>query len=160
MLAVSRLKTLWISLCAVHVVAQGIPFPNNDWIDQMSAPELEIITREALDRDHRLRSGSQSDGYTPKGQADWSVNPSSAISEVLFVPDPSGHEGRCIVAVSKGIWCLVSLWDIQSLGRKGEATKPKNIGLWDPKGAIFCAIAVNSNPRSEASAVVAVTQNG
>lgn len=162
MFAVSRLKTLWISLCTAHVTARGIPFPNDDRVNQMSAPELEATTREALDRDRRLRSGSQPDGYTPKGRVDWQANPSSAISEILFVPDPSGHEGRCIVAVSKGIWCLISLWDIQALGRENEATqpKPKRIGSWGPKGTIFCAIAVNSDPRSEASAAVAVTLYG
>ena len=164
MCVVSCLKTLWISLCTTYVTAQGIPFPNEDRINQMSALELEITTREALDRDHRLRFGSQPDGYTPKGRVDWQANPSSAISEILFVPDPAGHEGRCIVTVSKGIWCLISLWDIQALGGECEATqpepKPSTIGSWGPKGAIFCAIAVNSDPRSEVSAAVAVTLYG
>ena len=145
-----------------HVTAQGIPFPNEDWVNQMSAPELEITTREALDRDHRLRSGSQRDGHTPKGRVDWQANPSSAISEILFVPDPAGHEGRCIVTVSKGIWCLISLWDTQVLGPECEATqpKPKTIASWGPKGTLFGAIAVNSDPRSEASAAAAVTLYG
>jgi len=149
-------------LCTAYVTAQGIPFPNGDWVNQMSAPELEITTREALDRDHRLRSGSQRDGYVPKGRTNWQANPSSAISEILFVPDPAGHEGRCIVTVSKGIWCLISLWDIQALGRESEATqpKPKTIDSWGPKGTIFGAIAVNSDPRSGASAAVAVTLGG
>lgn len=161
-LAVSRLKTLWISLCTTYITARGIPFPNEGWIDQMSPPELEITTREALDRDHRLRIGSQRDGYTPKGRVDWQANSSSAISEILFVPDPSGHKGRCIVTVSRGIWCLISLWDIQALGREYETTQPKpnKIGSWGPKGTIFCAIAVNPDPRSEASAAVAVTIYG
>ena len=158
----SRLKTLWIALCTAYVTTQGIPFPSEDWVNQMSASELEITTREALDRDHRLRSGSQYDGYTPKGRVDWQAGPSSAISEILFVPDPAGHEGRCIVTVSKGIWCLISLWDIQSLGREPEATQPKSktIDSWGPRGTIFCAIAVNSDPRSDASAAVAVTLHG
>jgi hypothetical protein len=123
----------------------------------MSAPELEIATREALDRDLRLR-----DGHTPKAMVDWQANPSSAISEIFFVPDPSGHEARCIVTVSKGIWCLISLWDIQALGRECKATQPrqKEIGSWGPKGAIFSAVAVNPDPRSEASAAVAVNLYG
>lgn len=124
----------------------------------MSARELEIATREALDRDRRLRYEFLPDGYTPKARADWQANASSAISEILFVPDPSGHEGRCIVTVSKGIWCLISLWDVQALGRECNATqpRPKKIGSWGPKGAIFSAIAVNPDPRSEANAAVAV----
>ena len=128
----------------------------------MSAPELEIATREALDRDRRLRNESRRDGYTPKAKVDWQANPSSAISEIFFVPDPSGHEARCIVTVSKGIWCLISLWDIQALGRECRATQPssKEIGSWGPKGAIFSAIAVNPDPRSEASAAVAVNLYG
>ena len=128
----------------------------------MSAPELEIATREALDRDHRLHNESPRDEYTPKTRVDWQANPSSAISEIFFVPDPSGREARCIVTVSKGIWCLISLWDIQTLGRECEATQPRQeeIGSWGPKGAIFSAIAVNPDPRSEASAAVAVNLYG
>lgn len=162
MLAVSRLKTLWISLCTAHVIARGIPFPDDERVSQMTAPELETMTREALDRDRRLRSGSQRDGYTPKGRVDWQANMSSAISEIHFVPDPSGHEGRCTVTVSKGIWCLISLWDIQALGREDKATKPKPklVDSWGPKGTIFCALAVNPDPLSEASAAVAVTLYG
>lgn len=149
-------------MCATHVTARGIPFPNEDWVNRMSAPELEIATREAVDRDHRLRSGSQRDMYTPKGRADWQASQSSPISEILFVPDPSGHEGRCIATVSKGIWCLVGLWDVQALGRGCEAIQqaPKMIGSWGPKGTIFGAIAVNSDSQSEASAAVAVTLYG
>ena len=63
-LAVARLKSLWISLCTTHVTARGIPFPNNDWIHQMPAPELEITRELALDRDRRLSSGFLHDGYT------------------------------------------------------------------------------------------------
>ena len=162
MFAVSHLKTLWISLCTTHVTAKGIPFPNEDRVNQMSTRELEITTREAIDRDRRLRSGSQRDGYTPRGRVDWRANQSSSISEIFFVPDPAGHEGRCIVAVSKGIWCLISLWDIRALRREHEATqpKPKTIGSWGPKGTIFGAIAVNPDPRSEASAAATVTLYG
>jgi hypothetical protein len=160
--AASCLKTVWTTLCAAHITARGIPFPNEHWVNQMSASELETTARRALDRDYRLRSGSRRDEYTPKGRVDWRANPSSAISEILFVPDPSGHEARCIVAVSKGIWCLISLWDVQAVSQESGATQqnPKMIGSWGPKGAIFWAIAVNSDPRSEASAAVAVTLYG
>ena len=159
----SCLKALWISLCTAHVTARGIPFPDKDRVDRMSAPELEIATREALDRDHRLRCECQPYRHTPKARVEWQANPSSDISEILFVPDPSGQEGRCIVTVSKGIWCLISLWDVQALGRGCEAAtqpKPTKIGSWSPKGAIFGAIAVNSDPRSEASAAVALNLYG
>lgn len=160
--AVSCLKTLWICLCTAHITARGIPFPDEDRVNQMSTSELETATREALDRDHRLRYESQRDGYTPKASVDWEANPSSDISEVLFVPDPSGREGRCIVTVSKGIWCLISLWDIQDIGRECQATRPipEKIGSWNPKGAIFTAIALNSDCSSEASAAVGVNQCG
>jgi hypothetical protein len=133
-----------------------------DRVSQMSASELEIATREALDRDHRLRSESLRDEYTPKARVDWQGGTNSAISEILFVPDPNGHEGRCIVTVSKGIWCLICLWDIQALGRQREMTqaRPKKVGSWSPKGAIFTAIGVNSDYRSEANAAVAVNQSG
>lgn len=161
-LAVSCIKTLWIHLCTTHVTARGIPFPDTDRIERMSAPELEIATREALDRDRRLYSESPQDEYSPKTRVDWQANQNSAISEIFFVPDPNGHEGRCIVTVSKGIWCLICLWDVQSLGRQcGIAqTEPKSVGRWSPKGAIFTSIAVNSDCQSEASAAVGVNRYG
>ena len=128
----------------------------------MSAQELEIATREAIGRDHRLCSEPPRNEYTPETRVDWQANTTSAISEILFVPDPVGHEGRCIVTVSKGIWCLICLWDIQPLSRGPEVaqTKPKEVGRWSPKGAIFTAIAVNSDWRSEASAAIAVNISG
>jgi hypothetical protein len=128
----------------------------------MSARELETATREALDRDHRLCSEPSRNEYTPKARVDWQANSNSVISEILFIPDPTGHEGRCIATVSKGIWCLICLWDIQALGRRPEIiqTKPKEVGWWSPKGAIFTAIAVNSDYRSEASAAVAMNISG
>ena len=147
-------------MCATHVTARGMPFPDTDRINQMSALELEIATREALDRDRRLCCEPHE--YTPKARVDWQANPNSPISEILFVPDPIGHEGRCIVTVSKGIWCLICLWDVQTLGLRPEVakTKPKEIDRWSPKRAIFTAIAVNSDYRSEASAAVAVSLSG
>lgn len=159
----SRLKTLWVSLCITHITSRGIPFPDTDRVDKMSAQELETATREALDRDRRLHYESPPDGpgYTPKARVYWQANPNSPISEILFVPDSSGHEGRCIVTVSKGIWCLISLWDTQAIGREPEMTsKPRKVDCWSPKGAIFTAIAMNSDCRSEASAVVAVNLYG
>lgn len=149
-------------MCAAQITARGIPFPNKDRVSQMSAPELETAIREALDRDYRLRDESRRNGYAPKAVVDWKANPNSAISEIFFIPDPSGHEARCIVTVSKGIWCLISLWDVQGLGQGCEATQPgeKEVGSWGPRGAIFSAIAVNPDPRSEASAAVAVNLYG
>lgn len=127
----------------------------------MSAPELEMAIREALDRNYRLRCGSPRDGHELKARVEWEANSSSAISEVHFVPDPSGHEAKCIVTVSKGIWCLISLWDIQGLGHGREATEsPERVDSWSPKGATFSAIAVNPDPRSKASAAIAVNLYG
>jgi hypothetical protein len=159
---VSCLKTLWIFLCTAYITARGIPFPDTDRVNQLSAPELEIATRETLDRDRRLRSGSQHNEYTPKAIVHWRANPNSNISEILFVPDPSGPEGRCIVTVSRGIWCLICLWDVQALGREHEITQtePKKVDSWSQKGAIFITIAVNSDYRSEASAAVVVNVYG
>ncbi|KAF9777868.1 hypothetical protein BJ322DRAFT_1114640 [Thelephora terrestris] len=160
--AVSCLKTLWIFLCTAYITARGIPFPDTDRVNQLSAPELEIATRETLDRDRRLRSGSLHNEYTPKAIVHWRANPNSNISEILFVPDPSGPEGRCIVTVSRGIWCLICLWDVQALGREHEITQtePKKVDSWSQKGAIFITIAVNSDYRSEASAAVVVNVYG
>lgn len=151
-----------MSLSATYVTARGIPFPAKDCVNQMSARELEVATREALDRDHRLCSEPPRNEYTPKARVDWQANQNSAISDILFVPDPTGHEGRYIVTVSKGIWCLICLWDIRATGPEPEATQttPKEIDLWSPRGAIFTAIAINSDRRSEASAAVAVNLSG
>lgn len=66
------------------------------------------------------------------------------------------------MTVSKGIWCLICLWDIQVFGLRPEVnqTGPTEVGRWSPEGAIFTAIAVNSDRRSEASAAVAVNLSG
>ena len=113
-----HVKILWISLSTTHVTTREIPFQNDYRVNQMST--LEIAIREALDRDHRLHFPSYFGDYKPKGQMSWQTESSSAISKIHFVPDPSGRKGRCIVAVSKGIWCSINLWDIQDLCRGGD----------------------------------------
>ena len=152
-----------MSLCATRVTSRGIPFPDTDRVNEMSARELEVAVREALERDHRLHSRpTHNYEYEPKGGWIWQATSRSAVSEVLFVPDPTKYESRCMVTVSKGIWCLICLWDIQVFGLRPEVnqTGPTEVGRWSPEGAIFTAIAVNSDRRSEASAAVAVNLSG
>ena len=152
-LAVARLKSLWISLCTTHVTARGIPFPNNDWIHQMPAPELEIATREALDRDRRLRSqDSCTMGIHPRAKyiGRWApVYPSSKSSSFLTLADARGASLWFRKVPGVRSVCGIIPWS----GRRSHLIKGS-------KFTIFCAIAINSNPRSEASAAVAVALHG
>ena len=76
------------------------------------------------------------------------------MSHVRFL---SGHGGRYLVTVYKGIWSMISCWDI---GDPLRSVKAHKVGDWCPKNTIFSGFVVNSNPDSAAALAVAVQHGG
>ena len=80
----------------------------------------------------------------------------TGVSHVRFL---SGRGGRYLVTVYKGIWSMISCWDV------GDPTQPsiekaRKLGDWCPKNTIFSGFVVNSDPDSVAALAVAVQYGG
>jgi len=71
------------------------------------------------------------------------------VSEIRFVP---GHAGQWILTVSKGVWDVVTIWDVSA--------EPHKCCEWSPRGAIFNGFALNTDPKSEATLAVSVLKDG
>ncbi|KII84193.1 hypothetical protein PLICRDRAFT_179863 [Plicaturopsis crispa FD-325 SS-3] len=97
--AISKLRTA----CSTHVLAQGFPFP--------PAPPIHALEERTR---HAYRLGSkwlqsQSQQSALATRRGWSVSPNTSgasISDVRFMP------GRWLLTVSKGIWSVLTAWDI------------------------------------------------
>ena len=80
----------------------------------------------------------------------------TGVSHVRFL---SGRGGRYLVTVYKGIWSMISCWDV---GDPSHQTIERvcKIGDWCPKNTIFSGFVVNSDPDSVATLAVAVQYGG
>jgi len=71
------------------------------------------------------------------------------VYEIRFVP---GHAGQWILTVSKGVWDMMTIWDVSA--------EPRKCCEWSPRGAIFNGFALNSVGSSEALLAVSVVKDG
>ncbi|PBK61075.1 hypothetical protein ARMSODRAFT_673535 [Armillaria solidipes] len=70
----------------------------------------------------------------------------SPVSEIKFMP---GREHRWLLTVSKGIWSVLTIWDIAHGHKRSDLS---------PKGAIFTVVKLNADPQSEAGIAVSLSQ--
>jgi hypothetical protein len=108
----------------------------------MSSSELE----KRCISSHLLRSKWLSLNWTSsprswdfKRQFDFRVSPSTAIYHICFIP---GRGNRWLVTLTRGIWPVITLWEI------GPPFTMRS--QWSPKGAIINGIALNEDIESEA----------
>jgi len=74
---------------------------------------------------------------------------STPVSDLRFVP---GHDGKWLLTVSRGIWSVITLWDIGDGLRK--------MLEWSPREALFDGFALNTDPDSEATLAVSIVEEG
>jgi hypothetical protein len=111
----------------------------------MSIPELEWNTCHAFFLASRWLSGCS----IPRRTIFIDATSNTSVSEIRFVP---GHAGQWILTVSKGIWDVITIWDVSA--------EPEKCCEWSPRGAIFHGFALNSDPSSEATLAVSVLKDG
>ncbi|KAK0443425.1 uncharacterized protein EV420DRAFT_1723987 [Desarmillaria tabescens] len=68
----------------------------------------------------------------------------SPVSEVKFIP---GRQHKWLLTVLKGIWLVLTIWDI-AWGHKSSE--------WSPRGALFTGVKLNVDTESETSMAVAL----
>lgn len=140
MARISSLRTVWQNACIYNVIFRGYPIPD---LPLISLPDLEELTRRAYYLGTKWLSRCQE----PRRIEVISAHPSTCIEDVRFVPRRSW-----LLTLSKGIWSVISAWDIA----KGSI----KISEWrSPKGALFIAFAVNTDPDSQATLAVSVKQD-
>ncbi|KAG5729342.1 hypothetical protein E4T56_gene9917 [Termitomyces sp. T112] len=114
----------------------------------MSVPELEQRTCRAYCLASRWLSGHLN---SPRTLYIDSLH--VPVSDVKFLP---GRCGEWILTVSKGIWDVLTIWDLRS-SDKNETRKTCE---WSLRGALFNGIALNTDPGSDATLAVSVSNDG
>jgi hypothetical protein len=111
----------------------------------MDSAELERRTRHA----YRLSRKWLSPTCEPQKMVIFDATSTTSVSDLRFLP---GHDGRWLLTVSKGIWSLITVWDIGDGLRK--------LSEWGPKGALFSGFALNTDSHSTATLAVSVFEEG
>lgn len=128
------------------MLSRGFPFPNGISLDSTTDLELE----QSVKRSFLLGRKWQLPSPQPRHVYEFNANPSTCIEEVRFLP------GRnWLLTVSKGIWSTIVVWDLNFADGAGA----EKITEWNPKGAIFIGLAVNTDPQSEATLAVSLMQH-
>ncbi|KAF5337438.1 hypothetical protein D9758_017168 [Tetrapyrgos nigripes] len=190
----SRLPIIWIEACHSQILSKGYPFPRCS-LQELPQERLETLTRRAyrlaqrwLNQYHNvnldsgrkpsLSSFSSSSSTSPSSlfpnkECKFSVSPSAPIADVRFI---EGFEERFLLTVSKGIWSVITIWDVaealESLSGQGSRngdskstatsyrerrpTTPRKCCEWSPKGGLFTGLTLNSDLESEAKLAVSV----
>ncbi|KAK0433878.1 hypothetical protein EV421DRAFT_1718159, partial [Armillaria borealis] len=118
----TRLRIVWINAFKLDITSNNYPFPLDD-------TDLEHRTRHS----YRLASCWLADSpLTPKSETTFIGSP---VSEINFVP---GRQLKWLLAVSKGIWLVLTIWDVAG-GHK--------CSQWSPKGTIFTELKLNAESR-------------
>ncbi|KAF7800190.1 hypothetical protein EIP86_011437 [Pleurotus ostreatoroseus] len=166
MRTVSRLRIVWQRALRTHVLDRGFPFPS---LSQNLALEVEESTLEALTRrayalgQFWQRPQEQNRTHMGVKRACTFVAGSSAtgVAQVRFLPTRPG----CVVALSKGIWSVLTCWDVgiaikggqDAGGMRGRAVR---VAEWAPRQTLITSLAVNEDPCAEACLAVSITYSG
>ncbi|KAG6852862.1 hypothetical protein C0991_008497 [Blastosporella zonata] len=114
----------------------------------MPVSELEQRTCHAYRLALRWRSGHRSPRRTFFIDSISNV----PVSDIRFLP---GRSADWILTVSKGIWDVLTIWDLSS--PENDARKACE---WSQRGALFSGIALNTDPASEATLAVSMSNDG
>ncbi|KAK0470226.1 uncharacterized protein EV420DRAFT_1258549 [Desarmillaria tabescens] len=129
--ALTKLHIVWTNAFKLDILSNDYPVPIDD-------TDLEQRTRHA----YRLASRWLAD--SPLMPASETGFTGSTVSEIKFIP---GRQHKWLLTVSKGIWSVLTIWDI---------TRGHKCSEWSPRGALFTGVKLNTDTESEASIAVAL----
>ncbi|KAH9477170.1 hypothetical protein JR316_0011087 [Psilocybe cubensis] len=135
-----HLRIVWTNACSYHIIAHGYPFPTIP-LDEIPTMELMLHTIHS----HQL-ARRWHDGISKPRRIKYISGRLGTTPEVRFLP------GKLLLIISKTVWSTLSVWDY------GSAVS-KRVCEWSPRGAILSGVAVNGDPRSEATVAVAMHLN-
>ncbi|KAI0633144.1 hypothetical protein C8Q77DRAFT_875647 [Trametes polyzona] len=146
--AVSKQRIVWQRACFEQVLQEGYPFPHID-AATADAGTLEKLVLHAL----RLGKFWLAPSAEPRRTREFRASTGTGVSHVRFLP---GHGGRYLATVYKGIWSMITCWDLGEHSETQGLDQPRKVADWSPKGAIFSGFVVNTAPDSEATLATAV----
>ncbi len=139
---ISRQHTVWQTACVDQVLRERYPFSHRD-AATADAHTLERLVLRSL----RIGKFWLSHSAKPHCALEYQASSGTGVSDVRFL---SGHGDRYIATVYKGIWSMISCWDVGDLSAAQNGTQPRKVADWCPKGAIFSGFVVNTDPDSDA----------
>ncbi|KAI0820148.1 hypothetical protein BC628DRAFT_1331134 [Trametes gibbosa] len=144
----SRQRIVWQQACLDQVLLQGYPFSHLD----AATADAHTLEKHVL-RAMRIGRFWLSYAMEPRCSMKYQASSGNGISHVRFLP---GYGGRYVATVYKGIWSMISCWDIGDPAMKTDGIQLRKIADWAPKGVIFSGFVVNDDPLSEAVLAIAV----
>ncbi|KAJ7466276.1 hypothetical protein B0H11DRAFT_2284706 [Mycena galericulata] len=145
---ISELRIVWTNACKRQILERDYPFPDVA-LEDLTAPELERRTRHAYRLASRWLSKSQ-ESLQPSVFSEFDATNGTPVSELRFVP---GHSGNWLLAISKGIWSIISLWELSDTGEV-----PRKRFEWSRRGALLQSFVLNDDATSEATLAVSVME--
>ncbi|KAI0920696.1 hypothetical protein AcV5_010371 [Taiwanofungus camphoratus] len=152
MLAVTKLRSVWHNAYVHEVRHKGYPFPRRS-VTSMDSIDLELAVRRAV----CLGIFWHSPVGHPRKLIDFQASSGTGVSDVRFL---AGYSGKRLVTVSKGIWSIITCWEVTSGHCSSESTCAHKVAEWCPKGIIFTGFIVNSDPDSKGIIATSVNIGG
>ncbi|KZT68586.1 hypothetical protein DAEQUDRAFT_745639 [Daedalea quercina L-15889] len=118
-----------------QVLFAGCPFPHRRLVD-MDAVELEDSVKRAIQIGDFWRSEPLS--TSPSKAVDFHANSGTGVSDVRFLP---GYDGRRLATLSKGIWSVITCWEV-SFDSAGGRAGTRKLAEWCPKGTIITGLCI------------------
>ena len=143
---------MWQKVCRSQVLSHGYPCQYRR-LATASAAELEQLVLHAL----RLGSFWFNPSSSPRRSFDFQASTGTGVSHIRLLP---GRGGRYLLTVYKGIWSMITCWDIGSVPSPVSPNTATKVADWCPRNTIFSGFVVNSEPESEATLAVAVQHGG
>ncbi|KAF7355655.1 hypothetical protein MSAN_01483300 [Mycena sanguinolenta] len=143
---ISELRTVWINIYNNQILRPNYPFPTEEAIDALPAPDLERHVRRAT----VLATRWLSDGPLCRDvHCEFDATNGAPVSDLRFLP---GHEGTWIIAVSKSIWSTMAVWELSDSG-----TPPLKRFEWSKRYSLR-KFVINSDKTADGALAVSVNQ--
>ncbi|KAG6831114.1 hypothetical protein H0H87_006139 [Tephrocybe sp. NHM501043] len=114
----------------------------------MPISELQQRTCQAYRLALRWRSGHLS----PRRGLHIDSTSNIPVSDVRFLP---GRSGDWVLTMSKGIWDVLTIWDLSS-----PENGARKACEWSPRGALFSGVTLNTDVVSDATLAVSMSKDG
>ncbi|KAJ6610515.1 hypothetical protein B0H10DRAFT_2193343 [Mycena sp. CBHHK59/15] len=150
---ISELRIVWTNACNHQILPRRFPFPDIA-LEELTVPQLERHTRHAS----RLASRWLSLGGSPTtpisvGSFEFDATNGTRVFDLRFVPS---HEGRWLLTISKGIWSIITLWELPDAG----TMRNRKLFEWSRRDCLLQSFVLNGDSACEGALAVSVTQAG
>ena len=145
MFRISKLRAVWVNACTSNILKRQYPFAGGP-IDSILDADLEYYTCYAYKLASKWLEGLPAPGQTLYLDA----TSGTAVYEVRFVP---GHKAKWILTITRGIWDILTIWDL-------DASGDQKVCQWSLRGALFNGLSLNSKPGYDAILAVSIFKDG